>query len=127
LTRSIALLAPTSASSEGSGLICRWRRSTCRASWRRSAAARTRINSSSLKNGFWTKSTAPSFIASTAVSTVPKPVMMMKDASTPASRSFRSTSMPESPGIRMSDRTTSNPPAFAASNASSPVLATCTV
>ena len=57
------------------------------ASCRRSVAERTRISSSSRKNGFCTKSTAPSFIASTAVSTVPNPVMMMKAESTRRSRS----------------------------------------
>ncbi len=85
------------------------------------------MSSSSRKNGFCTKSTAPSFIASTAVSTVPKPVMMMKAASTRASRSFRRMSRPEMPGIRMSDRMTSKAPLRASSKPSSPVGADCTV
>ena len=119
----IAGLSPTIASMLPPGRMWRWSRSTWRTSCRRSAAARTRINNSSRKNGFCTKSTAPSFMDSTAVSTVPKPVMMMKEESTRWSRSRRSTSTPERPGIRMSDRITSNPPLPAIVSPSSPVAA----
>ena len=123
----IAGLVPTSASSEPVGRMWRCSKSTWRASCRRSDAARTRIRSSSRKNGFCTKSTAPSFIDSTAVSTVPKPVMMMKTESTRRSRSLRRTSRPDMPGIFMSDRMTSKAPPLASAKPSSPLGADCTV
>ena len=116
----IGSLSPTSASSGLLTRICRCSRSTWRASCRRSAADLTRISSSSRKNGFCTKSTAPSFIASTAVSMVPNPVITMNAESTRASRSRCSTSSPEMPGIRMSDRMTSKAFPFAAVTPSSP-------
>ncbi len=61
-------------------------------------------------NGLVRKSKAPSFMASTAVSTVPKAVMIMVTASGSKAETWRSTSTPSMPSILRSVTTKSTSP-----------------
>jgi hypothetical protein len=76
-----------------------------RFSWRSSRCSRqrfSRIDRWSTSTGFWMKSYAPSFIASTAFSIVPKAVITITGQSGSLSLACRSTAMPSAPGRRRS-------------------------
>ena len=76
--------------------------------WRSSIAFSIFSSISSISNGFWTKSKAPIFIASTAVWIEPNAVIRITAALGWIDRVVRSTSMPSAPPMRRSVSTTSN-------------------
>ena len=108
--------------------VARIRRSRTSAVRRcRSRAFSTARRSCSRWNGFPMKSYAPSFIASTAVSTFPNAVMTSTGTSRDAFRIRRSTSIPEIPGILRSVITRSNFPWEKMANPSVPSEAASTL
>src|SRR5713226_2262022 len=114
-------------------LPCRSRSSRrfCRARFwamrsRRSRACRTTLVSWASWNGLVRKSVAPSFIARTASSTVPKAVSRITSTSGATALASRSSSRPVSPGILRSESTRSTPPACSRSSAARPSGASTT-
>jgi hypothetical protein len=98
----IALPEPTR--SPGAG-ICRRRPSFSRRSWPASTAWPTTRRSLASDSGFSMKSHAPSRVASTAVSMLPWPeIMMTGHGRPPRSLHSRSRLMPSRSGIQMSSR-----------------------
>ncbi len=94
---------------------------------RRSSAFRMTRTSWARWNGFVRKSTAPSFIARTASSTVPKAVSMITSRSGLIVLTSRSSSRPLRPGILRSESTRSMPPPRNRSIAACPSGASTTV
>src|SRR5438128_727509 len=97
-----------------------WSARFCWIRSRRSRAWRIKRRSWARWNGLVRKSYAPSFIALTASSTVPKAVRRITSTSDAIALTARSSSIPESPGILRSVRTRSTPPAWRRSRAALP-------
>src|SRR5438128_4789684 len=97
-----------------------WSARFCWIRSRRSRAWRIKRRSWARWNGLVRKSYAPSFIALTASSTVPKAVRRITSTSDAIALTARSSSMPDSPGILRSVRTRSTPPAWRRSRAALP-------
>ena len=102
------------------------RRRTCRDSRPIESAFFTAMSSRSMSNGLAMKSCAPSFIASTARSTVPKAVIMITGRSGTRRRARRRTSSPSIPGSITSSRQMSGGSSSIISTACSPVSASAT-
>src|SRR2546429_1228092 len=98
----------------------RWSARFCWISERRSSACRTTRKSWARWSGLVRKSYAPSFIAFTASSTVPKAVRRMTSTSGAIAFAARRTSMPVRPGILRSVTTRSIPPPWSRSSAPRP-------
>src|SRR3989454_8708235 len=97
-----------------------WSARFCWIRSRRSRAWRIKRRSWARWNGLGRKSYAPSFIALTASSTVPKAVRRITSTSDAIALTARSSSIPESPGLLRSVRTRSTPPAWRRSRAALP-------
>ncbi len=78
------------------------------ANFLKSRAFFTVINKRFKSSGFSIKSKAPFFMASTAVSTVPCPEIIIKRASVPCFIALAKSSIPSIPGIFISHKTISN-------------------
>src|SRR5919197_4214226 len=99
---------------------CCLRARFCSIRSRRSRALLMSFRSCSRRNGLVRKSYAPSFIAFTASSTVPKAVRRMTSTSGAIAFAARRTSMPVRPGILRSVTTRSLPPFLSCSSAPRP-------
>ncbi len=128
LMRAIAGLSPTIGvrSARASSRTTSRRRLFSTWSCPRESAPRTETSSRLRSGGFSRKSTAPSCVASTAVSTVPWPEIITTGMPTSASWRALRTSMPSRFGILMSSSSRSTPPACAFASASSPSTASRT-